>query len=302
MADHRHCYAEGPGLEAGNTTALPTQFTIHVLDKNGAHLKTGGHPIDAQMAGPDGFIFESQLTDNQDGTLTCSYHAKEAGTYKVDVIVRSAKPLFYHHIKDSTFTVQIEAGTDASQSFAYGPGLESGILDTLPTHFTIQAADRDGEKMAKGEDPFEVSITDADGKEVPAQLTDNGDGTYRVDYKPNGPGRQLVNVSLRGVVIKDAPFKVDIKAGAFPGHCVVEKFTFVVQTKTAAGEDKLEGGEDFQCAITGPQGNVEGVSVRDLATGKYKVSYTLPEAAGEYLVSVTINGEHIKGSPWRQFV
>ena len=88
-------------------------------------------------------------------------------------------PLYYDHIKDSPFTVNIEPGTDASKSVAFGPGLEDGVRDTLPTFFTIQAKDRLGRDVKKGGDPFEVKVKGPHG-EVPVKLTDNGDGTYKV--------------------------------------------------------------------------------------------------------------------------
>jgi len=177
--------------------------------------------------------------------------------------------------------------------------LEDGILDTLPTHFTIQAADRNGDKMDKGGDPFDVSIKDAKGNAVPADIKDNGDGTYDVAYKPNGPGPQKVNVNLKGKPIKGAPFTVGIKAGASAAFSVVENFTFTIQAKTGAGEDRGEGGENFQVHINGPSGPVDTVDLKDRGDGKYFVSYRLPRK-GEYTISVTVNGENIQGSPWKQ--
>merc|ERR1712032_1036690 len=119
--------------------------------------------------------------------------------------------MHYEHIKNSPKTVNVVAGTDPNASYAYGPGLEDGILDTLPTEFFIQAADRNGNKMDKGGDDFDVDIKDADGNDVPHEIEDKGDGTYKVNYKPNGPGPQKVNVNLRGKPIKDAPFTVKLR-------------------------------------------------------------------------------------------
>merc|ERR1712217_863813 len=129
----------------------------------------------------------------------------------------------------------------------------------LPTHFTIQAADRNGEKMKEGGDDFEVKIKDAKGNDVPFDLKDNNDGTYDVKYKPNGPGNHKVDVNLRGKPIKDAPFNVGIRAGASAGHSIVENFNFTVQAK-----------------IAGPQGPVSTVELKDGNDGKYHVSYKLP--------------------------
>merc|ERR1712100_417715 len=123
---------------------------------------------------------------------------------------------------------------------------------------------------------------------------------HGVEYKPNGPGTQTVDVNLRGKPIKNAPFKVGIKAGASAAFSVVENYTFTIQAKTAAGENRNEGGENFQVTITGANGPVDTVEVTDKGDGKYFVSYSLPDVSGEYTISVTVNGEDIKGSPWKQ--
>src|SRR5687767_6055975 len=88
------------------------------------------------------------------------------------------------------------AGADAGQSIAFGPGLQDGIPDTLPTHFTIQAKDRDGNNMKRGGDPFEVRIQGPRGP-VDAKLSDNNDGTYTVNYQPGGPGKHRIEVTLK---------------------------------------------------------------------------------------------------------
>jgi len=294
-------YAEGPGLEDGNTTAEPTHYTIYTVDNKGNPCKNGGSPIDVEIVGPEGEPFDADVADNNDGTYTVKYHPTEPGEYTIENILRNPfQPMHYEHIKNSPKTVNVVAGTDPNASYAYGPGLEDGILDTLPTEFFIQAADRNGNKMDKGGDDFDVDIKDADGNDVPHEIEDKGDGTYKVNYKPNGPGPQKVNVNLRGKPIKDAPFTVNIKAGASAAFSVVENYTFTIQAKTAAGENRNEGGENFEVNITGPNGPVETVEINDKGDGKYFVSYSLPDVTGEYTISVTVNGEDIKGSPWKQ--
>lgn len=42
--------------------------------------------------------------------------------------------------------------------------------------------------MDKGGDPFDVKIQGPNGP-VPANVKDNNDGTYTVDYKPNDSGK-----------------------------------------------------------------------------------------------------------------
>jgi len=296
---HENSYAEGPGLEDGNTTAEPTHYTIYTVDKDGNPCTKGGAPIDVEIMGPECEPVDADVKDNEDGTYTVTYHPTEAGEYTIENVLRNPfQPMHFEHIKNSPKTVQVVPGTDPSASYAYGPGLENDILDTLPTEFFIQAADKDGNKMDKGGDPFEVDIKDADGNNVPFDLTDNEDGTYKVAYKPNGPGEQKVNVNLRGKPIKDAPFTLSIKAGA-SAFSVVEDYTFTIQAKTAAGENRMEGGEDFQITIEGEEGPVDTVKVKDKGNGRYRVTYSLPDPTKQYTISATINGNHIVGSPWK---
>lgn len=80
------------------------------------------------------------------------------------------------------------AGTDPSKCTAEGPGLVDGIKDTFPAKFKVQARDRDGNPIHEGGDDFKVKITDPDGQDVPAEISDNGDGTYDVVYHPDKPG------------------------------------------------------------------------------------------------------------------
>ena len=301
------CFAEGPGLQSGvNDTSDPTHFTIHTVDKHGNPINTEMDPYDVMIFSPAGDLIDPLSIDHKDdGTYVVTYHPTEPGDYEIDVVVRNPhSPLHYDHIAQSPFHVSVKPGTDASNSWAEGDGLRDGILDTLPTSFTIHAANREGEQMNRGGDPFEVKIVDPKGETVPADIKDNGDGTYKVDYKPSGgPGPYKINVDLKGKPIKDAPFNINIKAGAWPAFCLVDRYTFVVQSKTAAGENKIEGGEDIKVQINGPNGPVDTVDLKDLGDGTYLVSYKLPHGDNqqEFNVSVTINGEHIKGSPWKQF-
>jgi len=194
--------------------------------------------------------------------------------------------------------VNIIAGTDANQSIAFGPGLQDGIPDTLPATFTIQAKDRDGNNIKHGGDPFEVKIQGPRGP-VDAKLHDNDDGTYTVTYEPKDAGKHRIDVNLKNQPIKNAPYNVMVKEGADEGHSCIESFSFVIRAKTKKGENRRDGGDNFTVDISGPNGAVPNVTVKDIGDGTYACNYKLP-GAGAYTVNVKVNGKHIKGSPWKQ--
>eukprot|EP01127_Copromyxa_protea_P008945 TRINITY_DN206_c0_g1_i1.p1 TRINITY_DN206_c0_g1~~TRINITY_DN206_c0_g1_i1.p1 ORF type:complete len:754 (-),score=220.15 TRINITY_DN206_c0_g1_i1:24-2285(-) len=296
-------FAEGPGLEPGNKQTEPANFKIFSILPNGQPKKTGGDLFDVQIEGPDGRLINPAIKDNGDGTYDVEYQPQDSGKHHVDVILRNpARPVFYQHLKNSPVDVDIAPGTDASNSIAYGPGIEPGNLDTAPTYFTIQARDKNGNNMPEGGDPFEVKIQGPDG-EVPAQVTDNGDGTYRVDYEPKTAGPHNIDVDLNGKPIKGSTFKVVIKPGAWAEKSTVEDFNFTIRTKDKRGAFlSIFGGDDVKAKITSPSGQDVPTKVKDNRDGSFTVSYKLPAETGSFAVEVLLNGEHIVGSPFTQII
>jgi len=203
--------------------------------------------------------------------------------------------LYYDHVKDSPYKVPIVAGTDAAASLVWGPGLED-VYDTKPAEFFIKAKDRDGKDMGRGGDPFTVEIDGPNGP-VPAEIKDNNDGTYNVNYAPVDHGPHKVRVGLRGKPVAKSPYTVNVKQGAAWEHSMIERYQFTVRSKTKANQDKKVGGELFSVSIDGPESVLP--AVKDLLDGTYVVDYTLP-VPGSYTLSVKLNGHDIVGSPFNQ--
>jgi filamin len=296
--DASKCRAYGPGLEGGNT-AEPAVFFVEVNTPSGKRYTGGDAPIAVDITDPAGNVVPVEKSTKEDGVLQFSYSPKDVGTYKVDVVLRNKhNPTFYEHVPGSTFHVPIEAGTDANNTIAYGPGVEGPVLDTEPTHFTIEARDNKGNKLPKGGDPFEVTVAGPNGN-VPAEVHDNGDGTYNVKYAANEPGPHKVHVNLKGKPIKHAPFTVNVEEGADADHSGVETYTFTIRAKSKRGGNLTTGGNRFTVDVNGPKGANPTTKVVDHNDGTYTVSYSLPEP-GTYKIAVKVNGKHISGSPWKQ--
>merc|ERR1711991_197014 len=202
------------------------------------------------------------------------------------------------HVADSPYNIDVQPKVDVAKTLCHGPGLEDGILDTQPTHFMIETRDQDGNPLnEKGANqPFVVDIQGPDGK-VPAKIKDNKDGTYRVDYEPTSAGNHHIEVTLDKEHVADSPYDIRVDEGAYARNTLIERYSFVVRTKTRKNTDKAVGGETgtFKVWIEGP-GSPEHDFV-DNGEGSYTVSYSLPNR-GRYTINVQINGEHIQGSPF----
>jgi len=286
----------GPGIERGDT-ADPCEFTIQAKNSAGVPIRTGGHRVAVEVFGPKGTEIPVTLVDNNDGTYSATYQPVDPGPHQVDVVLRTKLPLYYDHVAQSPYIVNIIPGTDPHASLVYGSGIEEAY-DTKPAEFFIKARDRDGNDMKRGGDPFKVEVTSPSGP-IPATIVDNQDGTYNVVYEPVEPGNHKIEVNLRGKPVAKSPYNVNVKEGASAEFTFVEGFSFTIRSRTKSGDDKPSGGEKFYVDITGPSGPVEN-KVDDKNNGTYLTTYKLDQE-GEYDVSVKINNHHIKGSPWKQW-
>ena len=282
------------------TTIEPVKLRIHAVGPDGKPRTKGGEAFDVEVIDPNGDLAPATINDNGDGTYDVEIQADQAGPHKVDLFLRNPHlPNHIEHIKDFPKTINVEPGVDASKTICHGPGLEDGILDTQPTYFNIETRDAHGRPIPgeKGAgQPFEVNIKGPKGP-VKAQVTDNGDGTYRVDYEPTaGAGPYTIEVTLKGEQVAKSPYKIRVDAGAFHGTTTIKEFRFVVESRTKTNEVKRVGGEaeNFEVTIDGP-GNPKA-KLEDLANGEYLVSFAVPK--GKYNVNCKLNGSHIQGSPF----
>jgi len=277
-------YAEGPGLEGGMQNKEGV-FTIHAVDADGKPVTQGGDPFNVVIKGPEGEV-KPHVTDNGDGTHTVKYKPTGHGKYEVLVDLHG-KP-----IKDAPFHVNIKSAPNASKCYAEGPGLEEA-WDNEPAYFTIHSVDGEGVPRNEGGDPFKVKIRGPDGDLEP-KVTDNGDGTYLVEYAPETPGDYQIDVDLEGKPIKGAPFKIKAKAGTDADNSGFGIFSFTLQSRDKRGKDKTIGGDKFDVHIKGPQDSEVEVNTMDNGDGTYTAIYALSGEKGrDFNVHAKLNGKTI---------
>jgi len=293
-------YAQGPGLEDGNRTRQnqPSAFTIFAVDKNGKRKTTGGDLFDVHIEDPLFDQIKADIVDKGDGTYNVTYQAKEPGINNISMFLRNrANPLTFDHIKDSPKPVNITLGTDPSKCTAAGPGLQDGIQDTDPAEFKIQARDRNGNPIKYGGEPFQVTVKDPTGKPVPAEMKDNGDGTYDVVYNPDVDGPHTIDVQLDNTHIKDMPKTVHVVPGAWAGTSKVETVSFLCQTKDKRGKDLTVGGQAPKTTATSNNKNIP-VKLVDHNNGTYTYQISNTESTGsKYSITSTIKDQALLSTP-----
>jgi filamin len=238
-----------------------------------------------------------EVVDNDDGTYEVTYHPEYPGEHVAEVSINGAP------ISGSPYKVIVFAATP-EHSYAVGPGVEKGQAEH-PAHFTVHAVDVDGNPIKTGGDPFAVFVEGPHGVTVEPAITDNGDGTYAVEYTPTAPGDYHVNLSLFDKPLKDFPKKVHIKPTASPdkteafgpglqGGQAEKPAHFKIVAKDPEGHKRADGGDNFAVTVKGPVDVTP--HIKDNGDGTYDVTYKTDEP-GNYEVNITVDGKPLKDLP-----
>lgn len=313
-ADATQCTADGPGLEKDGVKAhVETEFYIHARNSKGASLKIdpSHHHFAVDIVGAAGTREEvsfspTSYTAHTDGALKVVYTPTVSGVYNIAVQLHDPREtIYYDHIKGSAFVITVKPTADSNTTEARGPGIEDGVADTDDTWFDVITKDANGNPLKEGGEEVGCKITGPDGHEVPSKVEDKGDGTYHVVYRPTGPGRHTIIPTIRGKPIRQAPIHVNARAGTSSGNSFIEGHSFRIRAADIRGQAKTTGGDNFEVKITNAQTGeaVKGVSVTDNKDGSYTCTYSYPKETApgsQFDLSATLNGEHIRGSPWKQ--
>ncbi|KCV71469.1 hypothetical protein H696_02415 [Fonticula alba] len=225
--DASKCEAFGPGLESA-ADHVDTDFFVRVRDAAGNDvaclpLEEGvtesdtnptGH-VNVKITGPDGEEVPAQLTPASDGTMKVSYEPTSVGDHQVEVLVNG------DGVPGSVFTVPVGSGADVSKTKVEGKGTKKADTEN-PTEFVVTPRTASKDARPAGADEITATVTDADGEDIPATVTDNGDGTYTVAYQPTKPVNHEVDVKVNGETVPKAPFKVKVNVGADANNCTGE--------------------------------------------------------------------------------
>ncbi|CAM4731422.1 unnamed protein product [Leuciscus chuanchicus] len=275
--------ASGSGLKRGKvgeisvlnvdcTKAGPGQLTLEAESDSGAKAKT-------------------EVLDNKDGTYTVTYIPLTAGMYTLQLKYGGKT------VPNFPAKVNVDPAVDTSKVKVFGPGVAGeGVFREATTNFTVdaRALTKTGGKHVK------AHVKNPSGASTDCAISDNGDGTYNVEYTPFENGVHSVEILYDETPVPKSPFQVGVGEGCDPSR---------VQAKGPGLEEALTDKHNKFSIITRGAGigglgiTVEGpseskMSCKDNKDGSCNVEYT-PYVPGLYDVNITYGGQHIPGSPFK---
>ncbi|XP_039192247.1 E3 ubiquitin-protein ligase TRIM71 isoform X2 [Crotalus tigris] len=118
----------------------------------------------------------------------------------------------------------VSSGAFAPLTKATGEGLKRALQGKVAS-FSVIGYDHDGEPRLSGGDMISAVVMGPDGNLFGADICDQQNGTYLVNYRPQMEGEHLISVMMCNQHIESSPFKVMVKSGrsyvgiGLPGLC-----------------------------------------------------------------------------------
>ncbi|XP_071141424.1 filamin-C-like isoform X30 [Mytilus edulis] len=276
------CY--GPGLDKtkGVRTGAPATFTVNTAE-------AGEAPLEVSYIDATGKANPVDLVPVSETEIQATYYPKDEGKSKVDVQY-AGKP-----VPGSPFPMEVFPGADASKVLVSGPGVGKNVHASMPAQFTIDTRNA-------GIAPLDVLVQRPDGSLIKPKVTDNGDGTFAVQYIPDDLGTYVLRVKYAGKDVPCSPFKVTSHPTGDASKCVIkeglEKKTVQVNKETVICVDASQAGEGkVTCRIRSPQGSDIDIDIVENADGTFSLLFT-PQIEGAYTISIKFGGQTVPGGEY----
>ena len=301
---------------------VPCSFSIFAKDKFGNQRDEGGDEFVVKARGPPGSNpVIAVITDNKDGTYLAEFTCTADGDYFIDVKLErldiQQSPFVLTVDPSATFHYEcIAEGVDTD----YGNGLKEAQAGR-PVQFIIHARDQFGNKVVKPGDDFQVKIVETNEDiRVRAIVTDQGNGTYLVEWCGMLRGEYDIYVCLKEDPIKGSPWKVVVRTGeasalkstaegdGLGGSQAGEPKSVMIETNDNFGNVVTRGGASLSGTLVSVDGKDSIVcAVEDHDDGTYSITYEATRSC-EYFFAVRLQtfnpptNEHIHESPFLIFI
>ena len=239
--------------------------------------------VSAEFDSPSGLTpVKFEIIEVNDEHYQVHYEVETAGLYSANILFNN-------------FPVEEEPRTipaiDLSKCTVSGPGINSGILANVETHFIV-----DSQEAGKGD--LEVSIQDLNGNDVSIEVTELQEGVNEIKYTPIEAGEHTINVLYDGLDVDQSPIllstgdpeKVVCSGPGLSQAIVNEEAEFNVDLSKAG-----EGSLNIQ--VTGPEEVTRLECIQNDNDEPYDVVY-VAEKAGLYQFHVKFADKDVPGSPF----
>eukprot|EP01103_Thecamoeba_quadrilineata_P005006 TRINITY_DN14864_c0_g1_i1.p1 TRINITY_DN14864_c0_g1~~TRINITY_DN14864_c0_g1_i1.p1 ORF type:complete len:1402 (+),score=378.55 TRINITY_DN14864_c0_g1_i1:365-4207(+) len=263
-----------------------------------------------------------------DGKFRVSYIPDVVGDYVLDGYVEGRQ------VEGCPYVVTFAGNAakdrlDPTRSIAYGPGLHDYPFGEVGT-FVVETRNENDEPLSKGGEKCKVEVKGPGGKKLTANIRDNGNGTFDVNYTAEDPGTHMVYVSFDGEAILRSPFKLNVReppeeplqedeeefleevviptkkvpleyqakiSGAGAQRCIVgTESQFLVETFDENGDPaKLDDQKKLKIKLKGPNGNIP-YRIEEKDDNAYVVKYQC-DLLGDIEFEVEVDEKIVRGIP-----
>ncbi|XP_029912441.1 filamin-B [Myripristis murdjan] len=252
-----------PLASADQQNGLMPFNTVMALDVNDGKITGEVHM-------PSGSRTQAEVIDNRDGTVTFMYKPTEEGLHQMHIRASGAT------VSESPVQFYVN-NTNKRELMAHGPGLVSGISNHMAA-FTIFNKD-----LLKGD--LDIALEGPSKAEI--QCLSSTDGTCTVTYLPTVPGDYNIFIRYNDENITGSPFTAKIAGRSQARFGKVADFTLDITEEDISL---------LSVSITSPSGRDVSCLLKRQPDSHIGVSF-IPKEAGEHLLSVLRNGEHVASSP-----
>ncbi|KAF2069188.1 hypothetical protein CYY_009488 [Polysphondylium violaceum] len=200
-ADAKYCKCFGPGL-IGGQVGVESIFTIETYDSKQTKITSGGDTFNVLIQGEHGDQIYGKVVDNHNGSYTGSYVPPRDGGFAIAVYLGNVQVDKSPFIATVTGAPVSKPKIDPKQCQVFGPGIKEGE-PKRESFFTIVAKDAQGNTVVSPNEKFYAFIQGPPGVQIYGDVVDNGDGSYRVTYKPPVAGGYGVAVYYESTPVSD---------------------------------------------------------------------------------------------------
>ncbi|XP_009465827.1 PREDICTED: tripartite motif-containing protein 3, partial [Nipponia nippon] len=250
----------------------------------------GGHPagVGAQLAAAIGLVSEisQQLVERKNEAVS------EIGSTfeELEAALRQRKGLL---VRDLEATCGAKQKVLQAQLDALRQGQESILSSCAFTEQALHHGTATEVLLVKKQ--MSERLSELASQEFPEHPHENAQLDYVVETE--GVRKSILNLGV--LITTSATAHKTVATGEGLRHAVVgQPSSLSVTTKDKDGELVRSGSASLRFQVTAPDGGTAEAEVQDNKNGTYELLYT-PRAEGDFLLSILLYGQPIRGSPFR---